>query len=1130
MAQMTSGTQQAHNVAGSFTSYKSIARHHGPGKPNPKVKASDYPCTTTTKVTTRLPNCREYKPTVLKWWYHGLLIICLAAFLGLTEYAIRTLLVNNSQNLVPQLQTRSIEEHHGEQKSVPAQQESWYGHLAMSPSNTTSNQAGASSLNTGDLSAPEYQFSTLTGSMDSISPGPTSSHTPPPTGVQVIYWDPHKSSFVPETSESFPVTVTSSSGHLIIGTTTSTLTSLTPDTETSSLSTRESTIPTTTSPPHIVTLTVIGTLSSSDLGSATGGYLSLGMTTATMVGGIEPASPSATTSKVAGVISEDGLNPDEEPIITIAEQTESWAASETAFEMSSTESEGRVAAQRIRTTLLGATPGYQPTQTLPPTVHGESVTVIRQTEMWLPSKATFERTTSDSRGYIFFVTVTTDLPAKTDVIETKVTMQPGEILVAVPKIVATIHGGHTQVMQTTFVDSEGRTTMSSYTTVVGGRSVTATHTCFLATSLPSGYTVLTIPTAVSTTEQEMVKVVQTLYTDAQGHVTTTSYTTRLSGRPTMRTIPIVIATPTSPVDELVPLHTVIPTTIGGKTKIIKLTSTDSRGQPMTSSYTTVQGGTPTSTTVWTSFPTPTSTVPTNSNGTQDTEDVIVVVYGLGLKEYILGAFLPTILAAIIAYPFKLININARLMQPFHELAAARGVAGVSAEASIFLRFYAWTGALSLARSAKLRQPVIIISDLLTFGAALLAPIAAETVSIHVPGGCDLGCYGTLGVTKIPGRILEALIATMMVLLIALIFSLNFFLWETGVNHNPWGIAGMASLGLSPGFRDRILKIPCDSSGSIKENMILMALTQNKFGLDEFWISSSPESAGVRGYGLVVKTSNGEANKVKINRRGNRKARGQKDEKKADTQPFALLTWWGRCILLFIFACVLIIATYYETTSLDSGFERFMDSRGFGIRFFFTALGVVVGGCMETFFRSVAIILPYQLLSKHALPAGRSILLSPPTNAFYGILSAFRQRSIFLGAVSFATMLAELFLPVTLSHVPFSHLDTSETQFVCTWLSISILAFMILVILYSFCIRWPHMPVDPRTIAGAMFYVCDSWMLGAMDGMATLEKKDRDSIVNSQRLKYEFACSEGVSGKERMKVDVCRDTGEASVVI
>lgn len=959
------GTKQAHNVAELFASCKPLDL----GKLDPKVNASsDYLSATTLKLTTKLPKCREYKPTALRWWNHGFLIICLATFLGLTEYAIQTLLVNSPQNLVPQLQPRSIEEQNKEQNTLPKQQESSYNCLARIPSNETSNQAGAYSLNTGGHLAPDYLSSTLTGSMHLVSPGLTSWHNPPPTAVHVTYWDTLKRSSVTEASKSLPVTVTATStGHLILGTTTSTLIGLTPDTEISDLSTTQSTIPMTTSPPHIGTPTALVSITS-DL--ATVGFLSLGGTTATVVAGIDPASPPATTSKVVAVVSESALSPDKEPIITIIKQTETWAPSDTAIEMTSTDSEG-VAAQRIRTTLPGATWEYQPIETLAPTIYGESVTVIRQTDTWLPSKTALERTTSDSRDHVFVLTITTEIPAKTDVLETKVTMQPGETLVAVPEIVVTTSGGLTQVMQTTFVDSEGRITMSSYTTVVGGTSVIATYTYFLATSLPSDYTVLTIPTAVSTTDREMVKVVQTLYTDAQGHVITTSYTTTLSGFPTMGTIPMVIATPISPVGELVPIPTIVPTTIGGKTKIIKTTSTNSRGQPMTYSYTTVEGGTPTSTTVWNLVPTPTSTIPTNLNGTQDTDDVTVVVYGLGLRDYMLGAFLPTILAAlaVIAYPFKLININARLMQPFHELAAARGVTGVSAEASIFLWFYAWTGALSLARSAKLRQPVIIISDLLAFGAALLAPIAAETVSVHVPGGCDSGCHSTLGVTTIPGRILEALIATMMTLLIALIVSLNFFRWDTGVNHNPWGIAGMASLGLSPGITDMILKIPCGSRGSIKENMILTALSERQYALDEYWISSSLESADVPGYGIVVKTSNGEANKlVKINRRGHREARGQKDEKKAATQPFALLTWWGRCVLLFIFACVLIIATYYETTSLDSGFERFMDSRGFGIRFFFTALGVIIGGCMETFFRSVAIILPYQLLFKHALPA------------------------------------------------------------------------------------------------------------------------------------------------------------------
>lgn len=1110
MAHFISGTQQTRIVGKSLSSYGCVETHYDPGQPEVEFEAADSLSTAPSKLTTTSPKCQDYKPTALRWWFHGFLIICLAIFLGLTEYAIQTLLVNNQEDLVSQLLSRSIKDKNGDHESVPEQKEWTYPRLARVPSNATSSQAGAYSVNTADFLPLGYSTSTLAAFTDSVS-----SSFPPSHPVSQTIGPTGSSTTIPSWTETTrgvtSTTQFTTDGYLNLGTTTrtSTLRGPTPGVGTTGEG-FEITVPFSPSPRpeaggtsvsdgdkytyiggsgssegEVTRITMPLTSAYLNIGptslteapvptlppSATtdGGYLSLGVTTATMADMPGPASPSATIPKVAGVVPESGQKP--------------------------------------------------------------VVTVIRQTEWWPSSKATLERTTTDSRGNIFVQSITTDVPAGTNVLETTVTMRPGESLVAVPKMITTTRGGETQVMQTTYVDSEGRTNTSSYTTVIGGESALATHTFFVATSLPSGYTVITVPIAVPTTEGGTVEVVQTVYTDAQGHLTTSLYTRTVNGTPTLRTMPAVIATPVSPGDKLVSLSTVIPTTIGGTTKVLKTTSTDSRGQPMTFSYTTVEGGTPTSTTVWTVVPTPTSTSPPNSNGTHGTEGVAIVVYGLGLRDYMLGAFLPTILAAVIAYPFKLININARLMQPFHELATARETGGVSAEASIFLRFYDWTGALSMPRSATLRQPVIVISDLLIFGAALLAPIAAETVSVHVPDGCDLGCYGSVGVTTIPGRVLEALMATMMVLLVALIVILNVFRWETGVSHNPWGIAGTASLGLNPEFRDKIRKIPCDSGGSTKEKMILKALAGSKYALDEYWLSSKPGTFSTRGYGIVVRTSNDDERKlVPSNSPGNGKTSTPNNAKEKKTQPFALLTWWGRCILLFIFACVLIIATYYETTSLDSGFERFMDSRGFGIRFFFTALGVVIGGCMETFFRSVATILPYQQLSRQALPAERSILLSPPTNSFYGIYSAFRQRSFFLGAVAFTTILAELFLPVTLSHVPFSHLDTYETQLVCAWLSISILALMVLVILYSFFVRWPHMPVDPRTIAGAMFYVCDSWMLGTMEGMATLGKKERDSVVRAQRLRYEFANSFGVGGKERMSVDICGETGEAAVMI
>lgn len=1086
MAQLISDTQQSRSVGKYLSSYDSVETRYDPGQPHVvEVEATDSLYTAPSKLSTTLPKRQDYKPTALRWWFHGFLIICLATFLGLTEYAIRTLLANNEGDLVSQLLPRSIEDLDGAQQSMPEQEERSFPrlHIARVPSNATSSQAGGYSVNTGDFLALGYSSSTLAAVSDPVSS--ISTKSPPVSQTTTI------PSYT-ISSSSATTTFFTTSGYLNLGTTTTTSTVRNP---TPSETGYEITIPFTSSPSPSAGGTSIsdsdqytyisgGSMSEGEVTRITmpltsdylhveptsstespmptfadGGYLPLGVTTA---------------PKVAGAVPEDTSRPDQQPIVT----------------------------------------------------------VIRQTEKWASSKATLERTTTDAGGHVLVQTITTDVPAKTGVLESTLTVRPGESLVAVPKMITTTRGGLTQVMQTTYVDSEGRTTTSSYTTVIGGEGVLATQTFFVATSLPPGYTAITVPNAVVTTEGGTVETVQTVYTDAQGHLTTSSYTRIVGGTPTTRTMPVVIATPVAPGDKLVTIPTVIPTTIGGTTKIVETTSTDSRGQPTTFSYTTVEGGTPTSATVWTIVPTSPSTSSTNSSGTQDTDGVAVVVYGLGLRDYLLGAFLPTILAAIIAYPFKLININARLMQPFHELVTAHEADGVSAEASMFLRFYDWTGSFSLPRSARLKQPVIVISDLLVFGAALLAPIAAETVSVHVPDGCPMGCFGSLGVTTVPGRVLEALMSIMMALLLALIVFLNVFRWETGVSHNPWGIAGMASLGLNPEIRDMIRKIPYNSRGFIKENTILKVLSGSKYALDEYWVSSSPGSVSARGYGIVVRTRNDDAKTlVKMVKPEHWKSHDPiSANKKQKTQPFAMLTWWGRSILLFIFACVMIIVTYYETTSLDSGFERFMDSRGFGIRFFFTALGVVIGGCMETFFRSVAGILPYQQLSKHALPAERSILLSPPTNAFYGLYSAFQQRSIFLGAVAFATLLAELFLPVTLSHVPFSHLDTYETQLVCAWLSISILALMMIVILYSFLIRWPHMPVDPRTIAGAMFYVCDSWMLGTMEGMATLGKKDRDSIVRAQRLRFEFASSEGVNGKERMNVDICGQTGEAAIMI
>lgn len=170
---------------------------------------------------------------------------------------------------------------------------------------------------------------------------------------------------------------------------------------------------------------------------------------------------------------------------------------------------------------------------------------------------------------------------------------------------------------------------------------------------------------------------------------------------------------------------------------------------------------------------------------------------------------------------------------------------------------------------------------------------------------------------------------------------------------------------------------------------------------------------------------------------------------------------------------------------------------------------------------------YMQLSKHAMVADRSILHSPPTNTFYGVYSAIRQQHPFLGVVSLVTLLAELGLPVTLCHVPFSKTETYLTQLLCTWLAVSILGLMVLTLAASFLIKWPHLPVDPRTVAGAMYYVCDSNMLETLAGMSTLGKMDRDRRIKQMGYRYEFGYVKGLSGRGRVGVAIV-DNGKESM--
>lgn len=168
-------------------------------------------------------------------------------------------------------------------------------------------------------------------------------------------------------------------------------------------------------------------------------------------------------------------------------------------------------------------------------------------------------------------------------------------------------------------------------------------------------------------------------------------------------------------------------------------------------------------------------------------------------------------------------------------------------------------------------------------------------------------------------------------------------WRTGIAQNPWSIAGMEGLLSDPELRRVLCAIPGDKGDSA----ILKVLAGRGYALGDTG-SSRDWRAGGSGYGVIV-AGRGHAAKP-ITDDGMRQADSPEPQAKKTTQPFMLLTWWGRCIMFFIFLSVLAIVVYYEESSGSTGFEDFMDSQGYGVKFFFTALGVILGHCTETVFR------------------------------------------------------------------------------------------------------------------------------------------------------------------------------------
>ncbi|KAF4834957.1 hypothetical protein CGCTS75_v002884 [Colletotrichum tropicale] len=570
----------------------------------------------------------------------------------------------------------------------------------------------------------------------------------------------------------------------------------------------------------------------------------------------------------------------------------------------------------------------------------------------------------------------------------------------------------------------------------------------------------------------------------------------------------IITTPTG----TMPLSFTVITTMGGTLNTIISTPTPTTFTTSISGTLRTITSTPSPTTRLSTIKPSTTliTSTTKPTATDSPDRVITEIekFGFTNGDYFVGKFLPIILAVMIAVPLRIIDLNAKLYQPFHALAREGGSLGKS---SMTLQFDGWKGFLTPFESLLQGHPVPFITTLIILCSSLLAPLATEAIGMKLHGTCKItaieGCGIQLGVSPVSSYALVALIAFIVVLLLVLLFFLR--TWETGLHANPWSIAGISSLARNADLRSHQIDFKA-SAKAMREKRYGFGYFENNLGRDEYGIIYYDDSA----QGLQGATASGA-----IPADDELTGACQRDiaKKSRKPVPFIALTWWWRLGFIFFLAALFIIILYYHLTlGVRTSFKDFMDSQTFGVRFFFAALGVTIIFCWESIFISIAIISPYHNMGRRSQPPEKSILLTRPTNGFYGLYAAILEGNVILMLAAFMSILAE-FLPILFANVPYNLTQTLKSHNVCATISLTILALMLASMVASLFIKWPELPVDPRSIAGALYYVAESRMLEDFEGLSKLDSEEREKKVKQLGRRYFYGGLTG-SNSKRMGVE------------
>ncbi|KAK4214365.1 hypothetical protein QBC37DRAFT_284097 [Rhypophila decipiens] len=532
-------------------------------------------------------------------------------------------------------------------------------------------------------------------------------------------------------------------------------------------------------------------------------------------------------------------------------------------------------------------------------------------------------------------------------------------------------------------------------------------------------------------------------------------------------------------------------------------------------------------------------------------------------DYLMASVVPVLLATLLAIPIQVFITSINSMLPFRALSHYPG--GATAQDSLLLsRNPSFHGPLIIGVRLLRRflDPLPLLGFLLGTLSTVLIPISSEVIrleytkectatdeelNIHINPltGLQLCAFGLRKSGPLM-RATEGLLIGMALLTIAIAYLL--VRWRTGALPEPWSIASMTTLlsARGSGLASLLRGMPSGASYSGKEKrrsvnrQIKEALADKRFRLG-FMFPSQHTSYGIKTTETPIKEDNSPITPTTRDPRHRKPQTGssrwntlwQKMSMSGTTQDLSLR------MVTFIFTIgLLVLILYYElTVAPDTEFERFMNSQGFGVRILFTAFGSAISAFWGYYFLSSLTRFSSDTsesqihtrlassINTGGLAPESSILLSPPSNPFFAVYDSIKTMVSHPTSfnIALATILSK-FTPILLSNIPYNNAVTWKIHEACTWLSVAFLGYMVIILGCTFEVAVSALPVKLDTIAGVMYYLCESKMLKDFEQtFGTKEpvtnKYERDRMVVEMGRRYTFGNITGsVTGQKRLGVD------------